>query len=29
VLINGQFVVRDGAVQEGATPGRPVRAKIE
>ena len=29
VLINGQFVVRYGAVQEGATPGRPVRAKIE
>jgi len=25
VLVNGTFVVRDGAVVEGATPGRPVR----
>jgi len=28
VLVNGRFVVRDGKVVEGATPGRPVRAPI-
>ena len=28
VLVNGAFVVRDGKVIEGATPGRPVRAPI-
>ena len=28
VLVNGAFVVRDGEVIEGATPGRPVRAPI-
>jgi len=28
VLVNGRFVVRDGAVLEGVTPGRPVRARI-
>ena len=24
VLVNGQFVVRDGALVEGSRPGRPV-----
>jgi dihydroorotase len=28
VLVNGQFVVRDGKLVEGATPGRPIRAPI-
>jgi dihydroorotase len=28
VLVNGQFVVRDGKVVEGAVPGRPVRAPV-
>ena len=28
VLVNGRFVVRDGKVVEGATPGLPVRAPI-
>ena len=28
VLVNGQFIVRDGKVVEGATPGKPVRAPI-
>ena len=28
VLVNGQFVVRDGQVVAGATPGRPVRAPL-
>ncbi len=28
VLVGGQFVVRDGKVVEGATPGKPVRAPI-
>jgi dihydroorotase len=28
VLVNGQFVVRDGRVVEGAVPGRPVRAPL-
>jgi dihydroorotase len=28
VLVNGQFVVRDGKVVEGATPGQPVRAPL-
>jgi N-acyl-D-aspartate/D-glutamate deacylase len=27
VLVNGEFVVRDGAVHPGALPGRPVRAQ--
>ena len=26
VLVNGIFVVRDGALEAGARPGRPVRA---
>ena len=29
VLVNGQFVVRDGKVVEGAVPGRPVRAPVQ
>jgi N-acyl-D-aspartate/D-glutamate deacylase len=29
VLVNGQFVVRDAEVVRGATPGRPVRARLE
>lgn len=28
VLVAGQFVVRDGRIVEGATPGRPVRAPL-
>jgi dihydroorotase len=28
VLVNGQFVVREGQVVQGATPGRPVRAPL-
>ncbi len=28
VLVNGVFVVRDGRLQEGISPGRPVRARI-
>lgn len=28
VLVNGVFVVRDGRLQEGVSPGRPVRARI-
>jgi N-acyl-D-aspartate/D-glutamate deacylase len=28
VLVNGVFVVRDGRLQEGVAPGRPVRAPI-
>jgi dihydroorotase len=28
VLVAGQFVVREGHVVEGATPGRPVRAPV-
>jgi N-acyl-D-aspartate/D-glutamate deacylase len=28
VLVNGVFVVRDGALQENVSPGRPVRAPI-
>jgi N-acyl-D-aspartate/D-glutamate deacylase len=28
VLVNGRFVVREGKVVQGATPGRPVRAPI-
>jgi N-acyl-D-aspartate/D-glutamate deacylase len=28
VLVAGQFVVREGHVVEGATPGRPVRAAV-
>jgi dihydroorotase len=28
VLVNGQYVVREGKVVEGATPGRPVRAPL-
>ena len=28
VLVNGVPVVRDGSLQEGATPGRPVRAPV-
>jgi N-acyl-D-aspartate/D-glutamate deacylase len=29
VLVNGKFVVRDGNVVDAATPGQPVRARIE
>ncbi len=29
VLVNGRFVVRDGRVLEGETPGKPVRAAIQ
>ena len=28
VLVSGQFVVREGRIVEGATPGRPVRAPL-
>jgi N-acyl-D-aspartate/D-glutamate deacylase len=28
VLVNGVFVVRDGQLQEGVAPGRPVRAPV-
>jgi hypothetical protein len=28
VLIGGRFLVRDGKLLEGATPGQPVRAPI-
>jgi N-acyl-D-aspartate/D-glutamate deacylase len=28
VLVNGVFVVRDGRLQDGVAPGRPVRAPI-
>ena len=28
VLVAGEFVVRDGAVQTGRMPGRPVRAPV-
>ena len=29
VLVGGVFVVRDGALQRGVTPGKPVRAQTK